>query len=62
MFSHGPGRFRTCDLGIKSPAEVIAAGCDEMQIAEAMRVQRCNVMQHSAPRGDKPVLQSVLPN
>src|SRR5438874_11296502 len=32
--SSGPGRFRTCDLGIKSPAEMNARGCHELRLAE----------------------------
>ena len=58
---YGPGRSRTCDLGIKSPRETNAAAGSVMQIAEAVRVQRCNVMQLAATGGDKPVRQSVLP-
>ncbi len=51
--SDGPGRTRTCDLGIKSPARQHAAGCSELKDAANRADDRCSKQQRAAPNGDK---------
>src|SRR5712691_11973016 len=52
-FYDGPGRDRTCDLGIKSPARQHAAGCSELKDAANRADDRCSKQQRAAPNGDK---------
>jgi hypothetical protein len=52
-FFNGPGRDRTCDLGIKSPARQHAAGCSELKDAANRADDRCSKQQRAAPNGDK---------
>jgi hypothetical protein len=49
----GPGRDRTCDLGIKSPARQHAAGCSELKDAANRADHRCSKQQRAASNGDK---------
>jgi hypothetical protein len=55
-----PGRDRTCDLGIKSPAGATAASGSQLKMAAAKRFRHCTKLQRIASCGDEPVLQSVL--
>jgi hypothetical protein len=58
--SHGPGRFRTCDLGIKSPAEQAANPLQEIETGcKSPEFMRCNELQQIALCRDKPVRASV---
>jgi hypothetical protein len=52
---YGPGRTRTCDLGIKSPARQAEANCAELKRAANRAVDRCNEPQLIAGCGAKPV-------
>jgi len=56
----GPGRDRTCDLGIKSPGGTPAAGGNKLNLAATAAVRLCNKLQLNAGSGDKPVLSAVL--
>jgi len=47
---NGPGRNRTCDLGIKS-----ATNCAKRKLAAACVLRRCNELKRNAPGGDEPV-------
>jgi hypothetical protein len=51
----GPGRDRTCDLGIKSPARQAATNCTELKRAANRDNDCCNKLQRNAACGDKPV-------
>ena len=51
--SDGPGRDRTCDLGVKSPARQHAGGCNELKDAANRADDRCSKQQRAAPNGDK---------
>src|SRR6266511_2997017 len=52
---HGPGRNRTCDLGIKSPARRAATSGARLKRAATGANRRCNELQRNAPEGEKPV-------
>jgi hypothetical protein len=52
-FAYGPGRDRTCDLGIKSPAEEAAAKCEKLKQPANRTGGRCSELQRTAPSGDK---------
>jgi hypothetical protein len=56
----GPGRDRTCDLGIKSPGGTPAAGGNKLNLAATAAVRLCNKLQLTAGSGDKSVLSFVL--
>src|SRR5206468_12483269 len=57
--SDGPGRDRTCDLGIKSPAEQAATNCDGWKRAATSRNCVRNELQQDVGDGDRPVRTSV---
>jgi len=57
--SDGPGRDRTCDLGIKSPAGQAATCCEKLKRAANRAKQRCNELKRTAACGDEPVRASV---
>ena len=59
--SDGPGRDRTCDLGIKTPAGVAASSCDQWKMAAKSTFANCDEQQQIAGCGDQSVLPSVLP-
>jgi hypothetical protein len=56
--SNGPGRDRTCDLGIKSPAQQAATSCRPLKRAATGANDPCNEPQRIAACGDKPVRTS----
>ena len=49
--SYGPGRDRTCDLGIKSPAKRGAASCGRLKGAANTPVVDCEKLQRIEPAG-----------
>src|SRR5215211_3271055 len=51
----GPGRNRTCDLGIKSPSGRVATHGDELKEPATETFRGCNELQRNAGFGDKPV-------
>jgi hypothetical protein len=56
----GPGRDRTCDLGIKSPAVTVATACCRRKRAATRTDHRYNELSRTAGPRDKPVLSFVL--
>jgi len=60
-FSDGPGRSRTCDLGIKSPAGIAAATSEQRKLAATRPDRGCNELNQTAGPGDEPVLPGALP-
>ena len=60
--SDGPGRDRTCELGIKSPAGTAEASCESAKVTATARVSLCDKQQRIAASGDEPVLPGVLPS
>ena len=56
----GPGRDRTCALGVKSPAGKAAPRSHTPKRAATGSFRHCDELQRTAPDGDEPVLQSVL--
>src|SRR5688500_14528818 len=59
--SHGPGRDRTCDLGIKS-AGATARDCVWLKEPARLSIHSCRKLRGIAGHGDKPVLPFVLPD
>ena len=59
-FSYGPGRDRTCDLGIKSLHKTAEAGCSRLKVPATCTEQCCTEVQRTADGGDKAVLRFVL--
>ena len=59
-FFYGPGRIRTCDLGIKSPVGPAAASCHQRKAAAKTAFAGRDEQQQNAGRGDNSVLPSVL--
>jgi hypothetical protein len=57
--ANGPGRIRTCDLGIKSPATRAAASCPRLKSAESSLRRGCSKRSQIAPFGDKLVRAPV---
>jgi hypothetical protein len=57
--ANGPGRIRTCDLGIKSPATRAAASCPRLKSAENSLRRGCSKRSQIAPFGDKLVRAPV---
>lgn len=55
----GPGRTRTCDLGIKSPVERAEACSVRLHEAATYAVCGCCELQQVATAGDRPVRASV---
>ena len=62
--SDGPGRFRTCDLGIKSPSGMVATSGAKLHRAELMRVRAaasCGVMHRAeTTRYSNPYSASIM--
>jgi len=56
----GPGRDRTCDLGIKSPARMTAASGASLKLPATSRTHHCDGLKRIAACGDVPVRAGVL--
>ncbi len=56
----GPGRDRTCDLGIKSLAGTPAANGGKVKQPATTRSRGCSELQDADANGDTPVLPAVL--
>src|SRR6266536_34110 len=52
---YAPGRIRTCDPRIRSPARLPATSCAKWKRAANGVTRRCSKLQRNAPCGDKPV-------
>jgi hypothetical protein len=59
-FRVGPGRFRTCDLGIKSADAPTATWRDELTAPANRRFRGCDELPQAAPCRRKPVRAPVL--
>ena len=57
--SHGPGRDRTCDLGIKSPAKQAATHRRTLKVPANQASRRRNEQRRMTPFGDESVRASV---
>ena len=61
-FLDGPGRDRTCDLGIKSLEATRACGCKTLKVPAPLRNPWSTQLRGTACHGDESVLRFVLPD